>query len=366
MKLNIKFKEKLKSVVSSITKKSDEIESSKIISNSNIDLNTSDYYMGGYIYDEEYKRTMQLFNQLMDKYGGLSIDEYFGGFEVESKYGPTYCIVDKSKCKIKKCNVEKVKFEILSDLKIIKGIGPKTEDALKNQGYTTIYDLTFHPRFGTQASEIIKNMEKCNIENFLKILSSKYSASHPTIIKTSKFHDLSEFVVYDIETMGLFGVPIILFGMAFVSEDGITTKQFFLRNLDEEPAALYHTLSELQKRKALITFNGKSFDIPYTIDRVGYYRLPSRICRMPNIHYDLLHFSRRAWREQLPNSKLQTIEKHIIGHDRKDDVPSALVPKFYKTYLETGNIGPLVPIIEHNKTDVITSAKILNTLWEEW
>jgi hypothetical protein len=31
-------------------------------------------------------------------------------------------------------------------------------------------------------------------------------------------------------------------------------------------------------------------------------------------------------------------------------------PEFYETYLRTGNCGPLVPIIEHNKQDVVSLA----------
>jgi len=42
-----------------------------------------------------------------------------------------------------------------------------------------------------------------------------------------------------------------------------------------------------------------------------------------------------------------------------------MVPSFYKTYNETGNIGPLIPIVEHNKEDVVTLARILSSLHQE-
>ncbi len=51
--------------------------------------------------------------------------------------------------------------------------------------------------------------------------------------------------------------------------------------------------------------------------------------------------------------------------NRINDVPSSLVPEFYKTYLQTGNIGPLIPIVEHNQQDIITLALILSQLYEE-
>ena len=83
-------------------------------------------------------------------------------------------------------------------------------------------------------------------------------------------------------------------------------------------------------------------------------------------HLNLLHFSRRAWKSKLPNCKLQTIEKHLFNFEREDDVPSSMVPSFYKTYNETGNIGPLIPIVEHNREDVVTLARILLSLHKEW
>ena len=67
----------------------------------------------------------------------------------------------------------------------------------------------------------------------------------------------------------------------------------------------------------------------------------------------------------MPNCKLQTLEKHLFDFERVDDVPSSLVPSFYKTYNETGNIGPLIPIIEHNREDVVTLARILSRLHTE-
>jgi len=84
------------------------------------------------------------------------------------------------------------------------------------------------------------------------------------------------------------------------------------------------------------------------------------------LNVDLLYFARRAWKERVPNCRLSTIEKYLIGHERKDDVPSALVPEFYETYLRTKNPGPLIPIIEHNKQDLVTLANIFSKLWEEW
>ncbi|HMK53905.1 MAG TPA: ribonuclease H-like domain-containing protein, partial [Methanobacteriaceae archaeon] len=86
---------------------------------------------------------------------------------------------------------------------------------------------------------------------------------------------------------------------------------------------------------------------------------------IPQDHLDLLYPSRNKWKSDLPNCQLQTLEKHLFGIERVDDVPGYLVPEFYKTYLKEGNIGPLIPIIEHNREDVITLIRLLSLIQKE-
>ena len=163
--------------------------------------------------------------------------------------------------------------------------------------------------------------------------------------------------------MGLFTRPIILFGIAQVSGDRILINQYLLRNIKEEPAALMGFLSHINEDSVFITFNGRTFDIPYVRERLAYYRMRGDLEKP---HFDILHFSKRAWRERVPNCRLNTLEKYLLGITRKDDVPSALVPDFYETYMRSKNVGPLIPIIEHNKQDLVALANIFSKLHEEW
>ncbi|CAF30051.1 ribonuclease H-like domain-containing protein [Methanococcus maripaludis] len=364
MKINLNLKDKISGIAQAFKKKSEDTTASKPVVDSVESTYGSNQVFRSPFFDEERQRALELQSKLLKKYSGVHLDDYFKGRVIKSEYGSSYCIEDEFKCKIKRNDIEKVKNCILSDLQLIRGIGEKTELSLKNSGYNTICDLTKHNRYGSCAKEILTSLENNGVSGLLDSIPNNYPKSHPTIMEASKMHKLEDFVFYDIETMGLFGSPIILFGMSFVADNKINTKQFLLRNINEEPSSLYHTISELKTRKALVTFNGKSFDMPFTQDRLGYYRMNNS--GIPQIHYDLLHFSRRAWGNNLENCKLQTIEKELLGESRKDDVPSSMVPEFYRNYLRSGNIGPLVPIVEHNKIDVVTSAKILNLLWEEW
>ena len=42
-------------------------------------------------------------------------------------------------------------------------------------------------------------------------------------------------------------------------------------------------------------------------------------------HFDVLHFSRRHWKDKFPSLRLATLEKEILGVHRSDDVPGQMV-----------------------------------------
>jgi uncharacterized protein YprB with RNaseH-like and TPR domain len=73
-------------------------------------------------------------------------------------------------------------------------------------------------------------------------------------------------------------------------------------------------------------------------------------------HFDMLHFSRRRWKATLPSLRLTALEKAVLGINRRDDIPGAMVPEFYEAYRRSGNCGPLVPVLEHNRQDVVSLA----------
>ena len=64
------------------------------------------------------------------------------------------------------------------------------------------------------------------------------------------------------------------------------------------------------------------------------------------------------WKNRYPSLRLSAIEKEIFGIVREGDVCGQMVPEFYETYLKTGNCGPLVPIVTHNRQDVLSLAML--------
>jgi len=311
----------------------------------------------------EYQKANLLKQKLIKEYNGKSLDDIIKGEEIHTKKGSCYRIEYQEKINLSIIKPDEVKKRILSDLKLIYGIGEVTEHILKKEGYKTIEDLIEHPRFGSEAKRLLEIIDKCDTYQIVDCIGRWVPRSHPLVLHCSAFHNKEDFVIFDIETMGLFNRPIILLGIAQISDDQLLINQYLLRDIEEEPAALMRFLSHINEKSVFITFNGRTFDIPYVRERLAYYRIKGDLEKP---HFDILHFSRRAWQDCVPNCRLNTLEKYLLGVERKDDVPSALVPDFYKTYMKTGNIGPLIPIIEHNKQDLITLANIFSKLHEEW
>src|SRR3972149_3679030 len=309
-----------------------------------------------YIYEEEYSKAIRRKDKLVQQFKGRTLEEVIPGCIISNEHGECYCITNESDTRIVRASYAKSREVILSDLKLLSGVGPVREKKLKGQGFQTIEDLTRHPLWRESAIEILRMVDTREVQHLQSTLGRRLPKSHPLAHYLAGFCRTEDFAIIDIETMGLFGRPIILLGIAKQQGDKMRINQFLLRDISDEASALWELINHLDKNSAFITFNGRAFDIPYIQERLAFYGIRSSL---NNPHFDALHFTRRAYRNRLANCRLETVEKHY-GVNREVDVPGALIPEFYESYLRTQNVGPLIAIVEHNKQDLITLANIFS------
>lgn len=315
-----------------------------------------------WIWSSEYDEALKLEKEFTKKYKGKDLEDAIPGKVVSNEQGECYAISASCTSNFKKATYEESRRIIISDLKVLPGIGPVREQTLRQQGYNTIEELENHPIWKKQACEFIKMIDKKEVDSTQKWLWQRLPKSHPLLHYLAGFCQDQDFAIIDIETLGLSERPIILLGIAKPYKDKVCTSQFLLRDIPDEPGAIWALISELEPKLSLITYNGRSFDIPYIKQRLAYYGLDSPL---DNPHFDLLHFARRALKPKLSDCRLDTVERYI-GIKRDINIPGALVPHFYDTYLRTKNVGPLVPIVEHNKQDLLTLGTLFSKLYEEW
>ena len=68
----------------------------------------------------------------------------------------------------------------------------------------------------------------------------------------------------DTETTGLGGASTIAFmiGVGFFETQAFIVRQYFVRDFDEESAVLFDLAILIERFPTLVTFNGKTFDVP--------------------------------------------------------------------------------------------------------
>ena len=163
----------------------------------------------------------------------------------------------------------------------------------------------------------------------------------------------------DLETGGLSSSPVFLAGTMHWNGADFILRQYFARHYGEEATLLAALAEAMRGFEFLVTFNGKSYDVPFLRDRSNVHRV--RI-GFPPRHLDLLHPARRRWRMELPDCRLQTLEYRVCRRRRVGDVPGDEVPGLYHDFVRHGDPYRLVPVFHHNLLDVITMGEVLSAL----
>ncbi|HET7215658.1 MAG TPA: ribonuclease H-like domain-containing protein [Terriglobia bacterium] len=171
--------------------------------------------------------------------------------------------------------------------------------------------------------------------------------------------DSSSVVYLDTETTGLAGgtgTCAFLIGIGAAEGPGFRVRQLFLRDLTEEKAALAALAEALEPYELLVTYNGKTFDLPLLETRYTLARMESPFARMT--HLDLLHPARRLWKLRLESCQLKNLERELLGIARNGDVPGSEIPQIYFDYLRTRSARALQPVFFHNALDIVTLAGV--------
>ena len=191
----------------------------------------------------------------------------------------------------------------------------------------------------------------------------------------------------DTEATGLAGgtgtIPFLV-GLAWFEGEELICEQLLLRRLGDESPMLARVAERLRNATMIVSFNGKSFDMPLLRTRFVMNRLRHDAPAEPP-HLDLVHLARRVhrtargrggvgdprsgptierWTEEdelrrLTSCKLVAIERQLLGFARVDDVPSSEVPARYAHFLRTGDADAIRAVCDHNMWDVVSMAALV-------
>jgi uncharacterized protein YprB with RNaseH-like and TPR domain len=193
--------------------------------------------------------------------------------------------------------------------------------------------------------------------------------------------DLHNALFLDTETTGLAGgsgTLVFLVGLGYFDTrdgqdasdsrdagavDSFVVDQYFLHEPAQE-AAMLTALNERvaqARTQALITFNGRGFDVPLLETRFTLSRIASALGDL--VHLDLLLPARRAWRVELGSCSLGSLEYHMLEVRRdQQDIPGFLIPQLYREYLMDRAPAEMQRVMYHNLHDILSMVSLVSRL----
>jgi uncharacterized protein YprB with RNaseH-like and TPR domain len=173
----------------------------------------------------------------------------------------------------------------------------------------------------------------------------------------------------DIETTGLSGgagTYAFLVGCARLRDGALLVEQFLMAGHAVERALLSLLGPAIGASGALVTYNGKSFDVPVLETRFLFHRQRAPFAGRP--HIDMLHTARRLWRGargvvaapgvQDEGCALTAMEQALFAFRRHGDVPGFEIPARFFAFLRSADARPLAPVFEHNRLDLVSLAAL--------
>ena len=175
----------------------------------------------------------------------------------------------------------------------------------------------------------------------------------------------------DLETTGLSGgagTVAFLVGCGWFDMGAFQVRQFLLTSYASERALLSAVADCFDATSLLVSYNGKTFDVPVMETRWLFHRMPLPLESVR--HFDMLHPARRLWRNRAPDTqggasadagddcRLGTLERVLCEVRRVGDIPGMDIPGRYFQFLRTGDARPLEPVLEHNRLDLISLAAV--------
>jgi uncharacterized protein YprB with RNaseH-like and TPR domain len=170
-------------------------------------------------------------------------------------------------------------------------------------------------------------------------------------------------VFFDVETTGLSGgagTLAFLAGCGWFENGGFRVRQFFLSGPAGEHAMLDGLAAIFDAASLLVTFNGRSFDVPLMETRWAYHRRECPTAELP--HFDMLPPARLLWsrrEDERTSCTLSALERSVLRFHRAGDVPGFEIPSRYFRFLRTGDSSVIQGVLEHNQHDLISLAAVM-------
>ena len=173
-------------------------------------------------------------------------------------------------------------------------------------------------------------------------------------------------IFIDLETTGLSGgagTLAFLVGCGYFDLGAFQVRQFLLTSHAGERALLAAVADFFGDADLIVTYNGKTFDVPVMETRWSFHRMEMPLNDVP--HFDMLHPARRLWKNRASGGdddvgcRLSTLERTLFDVRRVGDVPGLEIPGRFFGFVRNGDPRLLEPVLEHNRIDLVSLAAVM-------
>lgn len=162
---------------------------------------------------------------------------------------------------------EQLRSRLMHELTLVHGIGGTREQMCRRRGIQTLADLR-RTNWKSEAQAIAEIIQSGTPREVIRLFRERGRGADPLRIGFGAAVPKEELLFFDIETLGMVHSPIILFGCGVCEGRTLRVTQYLFRDISEEIAALELVAEMMRAHPALVTYNGRSFDLPFTNSRL--------------------------------------------------------------------------------------------------
>lgn len=186
----------------------------------------------------------------------------------------------------------------------------------------------------------------------------------------NRFFNANKISIFDIETTGLYPKhdKIILIGFVHIMpphDDGELV-QFFSESPEEEKDILLEAIREISDSDMLITYNGRSFDVPFLDTRCKKYSIQSKNIFNLDLYQLVRNYS--TLKNIMGSLSQKSMEEFMqINHLRADEISGGESVNLYNEYTDQESLSYksetlLNKILLHNRDDVMQLTRLISLL----
>lgn len=172
-------------------------------------------------------------------------------------------------------------------------------------------------------------------------------------------HNTQQSLFFDIETTGLSADISAITVIGCCDMDGNVTQWFNEDGLSQKQI-LVDFLQFIKSYDTLITFNGKTFDLPFLTAKIKEFKIDDSLDAYDHLDlYQTLKPYKNLW--GLKNFRQKNLEEYL-GIGRTDKLSGKKLIKTYQNYLEKGDINDKEAVLLHNREDLLGLHKIYSLM----